>query len=155
MPNAAGQEGQSTAPTGPLKCGDVGTYAELKKRKTNKQERDHVPAFSSMLEKATAGKDLTPTQATCIANKLKAQALTIAIPKGVHVKHSRTCKGRGGKKRIKKDAKNLDKAAEDDIAALENKVPPACREAYKKAAEQVKAQDHKALIRKVTNECTP
>jgi hypothetical protein len=145
---------QAPAPKGPpLKCGDVGTYNELKKRKSNKQERDHVPAFSSMFEKATAGKNFSDKQLNCIGNKLKGQALTIAIPKGVHTKYSRTCKGRGGVARLKKDASNLKQAAEDDIDALVDKVPPGCRAAYVKAAAKVKAQDHQGLIKKVIKEC--
>jgi hypothetical protein len=154
MPNAAGQEKQTPSNKGPLKCGDVGTYNQLKKRKTNKQERDHVPAFSSMFEKATAGKDFSTKELNCIENKLKGQALVIAIPKGVHVDYSRTCKGRGGRKRIEDDAADLDDAAEKDIADLVDNVPPGCKAAYKKAAAQVKAQDHKALIKKVVKECT-
>ena len=107
-----------------------------------------------MFEKATAGKDFSTPQLSCIENKLKGQALAIAIPKGVHVKYSRTCKGRGGQKRIKKDASDLDQAAKDDVKDLENKVPPGCRAEYKKAAAKVKAQNHKELIKKVVKECT-
>jgi hypothetical protein len=137
-----------------LKCGDCDTYNELKKRKTNKQERDHVPAFSSMFEKATAGKKFSTKQLNCIENKLKGQALTIAIPKGIHTDHSRTCKGRGGQKRLEKDVKNLKQAAEDDIDALKDKVPPGCRAAYMKAAKRVKAQNHNALINRIVKQCT-
>ena len=75
-------------------------------------------------------------------------ALTISIPKGTHVKYSRTCKGRGGQKRIDKDAEDLKQATEDDIKALEDRVPPGCQEAYKAAAEQVRAQDPDEFIKK-------
>lgn len=152
---SATQKVKQRSKKGPkLNCGDVGSYNELKKRKTNKQERDHVPAFSSMFEKATGGKRFGPKKLKCIENKLKGQALTIAIPKSTHVEFSRTCKGRGGVKRLKKDVANLKQAAKDDIKALENNVPPTCRKAYKKAAKRVMAQNHNALIKRVVKECT-
>jgi Cft2 family RNA processing exonuclease len=148
---------QAPSPTGALKCGDVGTYRDMKKRKTNKQERDHVPATSSMLQAAEnkgVFKGLDGDERNCVAREIKMSALTIAIPKGVHVKYSRTCKGRGGQARVDKDAGNLDQAAKDDIADLENQVPEGCKAAYKQAAEQVKAQDHEGLFAKAKAKCT-
>jgi hypothetical protein len=148
---------QPPSPKGALKCGEFGTYREMKKRKTNKQERDHVPATSSMLKAAEdkgTFKGLNAGERDCVAREIKMSALTIAIPKGVHVKYSRTCKGRGGQARIDKDAQDLDQAAEDDIADLENQVPDGCKAAYKQAAAQVKAQDHEGLFKKARAKCT-
>lgn len=148
--NAATLAGNKQAPTGPLKCGDVGTYRAMKKRKTNRQERDHVPATSSMLEAGKAHQGgLNNDQKECFERFVKMDALTIAIPKGTHVKYSRTCKGRGGRAREKKDAENLTQAANDDFDAVEPYLSPKCAKKYAEAKEQVLAQ----LPDKLFNEC--
>jgi hypothetical protein len=148
--NAATLAGNKQAPTGPLKCGDVGTYREMRKRKTNRQERDHVPATASMLLAGQAHQDgLTADQVACFERFVKMDALTIAIPKGTHVKYSRTCKGRGGRAREQKDAEDVTKAANDDFDAVEPYLSPECAKKYAEAKEKVLAQ----LPDKLFKEC--
>jgi hypothetical protein len=142
---------QAPAPTGPLKCGDTGTYRELKKRKTNKQERDHIPATSSML--AAAEKKITPAMTTdqiaCFKRWVKMDALTVAIPKGIHVEFSRTCKGRGGQQRIDDDADDLKDAAEKDFADVQPQLSDDCQKKYEAAKKAILAQ----LPDKFIDEC--
>jgi len=144
-----------------LKCGEVGTYAELnKKRAKPKFERDHVPSHASMMKAATsspAGRGMTTAQKKCVKSKLKDRALTIAIPKSVHRGYSRTCGSRNNATQIKTDSKDLDSAANKDLrriqAHLDGKESP-CAEAYRAAAKEVRAQDHEGLIKKCIAECT-
>jgi hypothetical protein len=142
MDNAADTSGEKQAPnTGPLKCGDVGTYREQGKQKTNKQNRDHVPATSSMLVAAQAHTDgLTKAQVKCFKRFVKMDALTLAIPGGIHKKHSRTYGGKGGQARIDKDVENLEQAAKDDFEKIEKHLSEACKAKYKEAQEKMLAQ---------------
>lgn len=142
MANAGDAAGEKQAPnTGPLECGEVATYREQRKQKTNKQNRDHVPATSSMLVAAQAHTDgLTKAQVKCFKRFVKMDALTIAIPGGIHRKHSRTFGGKGGKKRIKKDVKNLKKAANDDFEKIEKHLSEKCQEKYEEGKAKILAQ---------------
>lgn len=144
MPNAGDTSGEKQAPnTGPLECGDVATYREQGKQKTNKQNRDHVPATSSMLaaaKKHPASAGLKGKQLKCFNRFVKMDALTVAIPGGVHRKHSRTYGGKGGKDRIKEDVKDLKKAADDDFKEIEKHLSEKCQEKYKDAKEKIKEQ---------------
>lgn len=150
-------EAQGPAPTGPLKCGDVATYRQQKKQKTNKQNRDHVPATSSVLaaaEKRPGYYDgLTGPQKSCIETGLQMDALTVAIPKGVH-KKGRTYAGRGGQARVDKDVKNLRQAAKDDFAEIEPMLSEECAKKYKEAQKKILAQFNDKLFDDVKAKCT-
>ena len=142
-----------------LKCGEVGTYAQLnKKRAKPKFERDHVPSHAAMLKAAKSRRrGLKGKQLSCVKNRLKDQALTIAIPKGIHRKISRTCGSRNDPKQITKDSGNLNKATNDDLTRIQNHLDAkdhGCKEHYRQAAEQVKAQDHDQLIDDIIEKCT-
>jgi hypothetical protein len=139
--NALTSQEKQAPKTGPLECGDVATYRDQGKQKTNKQNRDHVPATSSMLVAAQAHTgDLTMAQVKCFERFVKMDALTVAIPGGVHRKHSRTYGGKGGQARINTDVANLKKAAEDDFKEIEKHLSAKCQEKYKEAKEQILAQ---------------
>ncbi len=139
--NSLTQSEAQTPNTGPLKCGDVGTYREMKKRKTNKQNRDHVPATSSMLVAGQKhSKGLSPARLKCFDNFVKMDALTVAIPYGTHKKHSRTYGGKGGQARVEKDVKDLKKAANDDFAKVEPRLSDDCKKKYQEAKEKILAQ---------------
>lgn len=134
------QEKQATN-TGPLECGEVATYREQRKQKTNKQNRDHVPATSSMLAAGEAHSEgLDPKQLKCFERFVKMDALTVAIPGGIHRKHSRTYGGKGGQERIDKDVEDLKQAAEDDFKEIEKHLSPKCQGKYKEAKEKIPAQ---------------
>lgn len=163
MPANSATSKNKQAPTGKawLKCGEVNTYAELnKKRAKPKWERDHVPSHAAMLKAATSspgGRALTKAQKACVKGKLKAQALTIAIPKSLHRGYSRTCGSRNTPSQIKTDAGGLDKAANKDLARVQKRLDSTgspCAAAYREAARQVRAQDHEGLIKKCIAECT-
>lgn len=142
-----------------LKCGEVGTYAKLNnKRAKPKFERDHVPSAAAMLKAAKKHKKgMSPDKLACVKRRLKDQALTIAIPKGLHRGTSRTCGSRNTKTQIKTDSEGLNSASNKDLAKIQKKLdgPPqhACADAYREAAKEVRAQDHEALIKKVVAEC--
>ena len=158
--NSAKPGGNKQPPSnkGALKCGDIAPYKEQRKQKTNKQERDHIPATSSMLAAAKShAKGLNKDQVKCMKRFIKMDALTIAIPKGTHVKYSRTCKGRGGQARIDADAKDLKKAAEDDFATVQPQLSDDCAAKYEAAKAAVLAQLPDKLIKdskaKALKEC--
>jgi hypothetical protein len=143
-----------------LKCGEVGTYAELnKKRAKPRFERDHVPSAAAMRKAAKdSSPGMSPAKWKCVKSRLKDQAKTIAIPKSLHRGFSRTCgSGRNTSTQIAKDAGGLNKAMNKDLDKLQKKLdgPPkhACADAYRKAADEVRTQDHEALIEKVKAEC--
>ena len=125
-----------------MKCGELGQYGEQQKVSGGgKSDRDHVPAKSSLLLKARElnfGNKLK----TCQENAIVKGALAIVIPKEIHQKFSETY---GGRATPEADAKNLQKAAKDNLKAIQDcrKLDEACSEAYKKAAEK---------IEKITNE---
>lgn len=146
-----------------LKCGEVGTYAKLnQKRAKPKFERDHVPSHAAMNKAAQNSKDMKGASKKvrkCVKNKLKDRALTIAIPKSLHRGTSRTCGSRNNQTQIKSDSKNLKSATTKDLAKIQKKLdgPPKspCAAAYRKAAKDVRAQNHKKLIKDIIDECRP
>ena len=143
-----------------LKCGEVGTYSQLnKKRAKPKFERDHVPSHAAMNKSAQGSpkmENASKSQRKCVKAKLKARALTIAIPKRLHRGHSRTCGSRNNASQIKTDAKDLDSAANKDLGRLQRHLDGSespCAAAYREAAKEVRAQDHKKLINDAIKEC--
>lgn len=162
MANSGKPGGNKQAPAKPpwLKCGEVGTYAQLnKKRAKPKFERDHVPSHAAMNKAAQSSKRLRGASKAvrkCVKDYVKAKALTIAIPKSVHRGFSRTCGSRNTASQINADSKDLNEALNKDIDAiqahLDAKESP-CAKAYSEAAEEVKKQDHKKLINDAIDKC--
>jgi len=162
MANSAKPGGNKQAPTSKpwLKCGEVGTYAELnKKRAKPKFERDHVPSHAAMNKAAQSSprmRNASKAVRKCVKSHLKDKALTIAIPKSVHRGFSRTCGSRNSATQIGGDAKDLDRAANKDLAKiqahLDGKESP-CAAAYREAAKEVRKQDHKQLIKEAIDKC--
>ncbi len=156
------QQAPTTKPW--LKCGELGTYAELNEKKAQekpdppKWERDHVPSQAAMLKAAQNEVDflgLTGPEVTCIENGLSNHALTIAIPYGKHRKHSRTCGSkRNTPKQIDEDAADLDSAARKDLLRMQKNITPGCAEAYREAAKEIRKQPHKKLITDTIAKCT-
>lgn len=92
----------------------------------------------------------------CVKERLKARALTIAIPKSLHRGHSRTCGSRNNADQIKTDSKDLDSACNKDLGRLQRQLDESgspCATAYREAAKEVRAQDHKKLINDIIKEC--
>lgn len=143
-----------------LKCGEVDSYAKLnKKRAKPKFERDHVPSHAAMnkaAQSSTRMRNASKAVRKCVKAYVKDKALTIAIPKGVHRGFSRTCGSRNTAAQISTDSKDLNAAAKRDIKDIQthlNSKNSACAQAYSDAAEEVKAQDHKKLIKDAIDKC--
>ena len=105
-------------PKSKLKCGQSGTYGDLKKSTgADKYDRDHIPSKAALLKRAqmrARGKGLSKAQINAIVN----QAESIAIPKVAHQKASRTYGRRNSSEKIKVDSGNLAGAAKNDIKSL-------------------------------------
>ena len=118
-----------------MKCGELNQYGEQQKVSgKGKSDRDHVPAKSSLLEKAEQLKG-SPLK-KCQKDAIVKGALSIVIPKGVHQRFSETY---GGRATPKADAKDLQGAAKSNLKEIQDcgKLDEACAEAYKKAAKQI------------------
>ena len=142
-----------------LECGECGSYSELqKKAAAPKYERDHVPSKASLLQAAKSrNPNMTPDEIKCVKAKVTARGITIAIPKPSHRGYSPTCGSKNTSVQIKKDAKNLAKARDRDLAAMMKhlkETDPECHKAYKKAARKVRKHDNNKMIRKAVTECT-
>lgn len=123
-----------------MKCGELGQYGEQQKVSGGgKMDRDHVPAKSSLLERAEQlkGKKLKD----CQKNAIVKGALAIVIPKPVHQQISETY---GGRATPETDADDLQKAAKSNLKKIKDsgELDEECAKAYKKAA---------AKIEKITN----
>jgi hypothetical protein len=130
---------------GKNKCGDSGTYGDLKKKYAGGNERDHVPssrALQGMAEKLSGGDALCPAQ----IGRLNNAASACAIPKRMHAKYSKTFRSRNrgreanGKKRYQNDASNPQRAARRDTKAIKQgmKKSGASKECQKKYAAWAK-----------------
>jgi hypothetical protein len=148
-----------------LKCGECNSYSQLQKKKAKpKFERDHIPSKAALREAAVnryKPKKLKKTQLKCVAGKVEARGITVAIPKGCHRGFSPTCGSRNTKARLANDAKNpphppggLDAARERDLKAMPSHLSPACKKEYAKAAKKIRAHDNEGMIQKALEECT-
>jgi uncharacterized Zn-binding protein involved in type VI secretion len=130
--NAATAPGNQQAPTTVvmLECGETGSYSKLQEKGAAPDyERDHIPAKATLREAAfkrakDAGKSLDDDQRKCIAKRVEARGITVAIPKTSHRGFSPTC---GSHKNtsavIKTDAdspESLKAAVDRDIKAMQN-----------------------------------
>jgi hypothetical protein len=84
-------------------------------------------------------KGLSDDQVACMKRFIKMDALTVAIPKGVH-KQGRTYAGRGGQDRVDEDVKDLNQAAENDFAEVEPQLSEECKKKYQEAKKKILAQ---------------
>ncbi len=139
-----------------LKCGEGGTYGDLKKKTGDgKFDRDHIPSKAALKEKAleqNLGVELTPAQKRAI----DAAGEAIAIPRQAHIDVSPT----HGTKNIelsKKDAMDLADAAKRDVDEMLKKIDEydedgGCKKAYKKAAKKVLSmtnEDYSKMLQKI------
>ncbi len=121
-----------------LKCGQSGTYKDLKKSTgDNKYDRDHIPSKAALKKRAEKlkGKPLTKEEAKAIDNA----GWTIAIPKQAHKDVSPTY-GNKNKGLIQKDADDLAKAAQRDIKAMRAKITKydkGCATKYKAETDKI------------------
>jgi hypothetical protein len=146
-------------------CGQHGAYGPLcnsgraqpEGQKTNTFERDHVPSKKAITIKALedAATD-DPDVIKCITNRCESRAQAIVIPAPTHRAHSRTC-GNKNKTLAPQHAKDLNKARDEDIdaiqAALDAGDDKACADAYREAAKEVKKHDIHKMIDEILDDC--
>ena len=134
-----------------MKCGELNQYGEQQKVSgKGKSDRDHVPAKSSLLEKARQMKGGRKLK-KCQKQRIVKGALSIVIPKSVHQKFSETY---GGRADPKADAKDLQGAAKSNLAQIKDcgKLDEACAKAYAEAAakiEKITNDDYEAWIKEM------
>jgi uncharacterized Zn-binding protein involved in type VI secretion len=167
--NAATMPGNQQAPTIKimLDCGEAGSYSKLKEKGAAPDyERDHIPSKAALrdaaFQRAAAnGIPLDFEQKKCIANKVEARGITVAIPKASHRNFSPTCGSQNTPTQLKQDAASpasMKAAVDRDVNAMQNHLdgPPqhACADAYREASKQVKAHDNEGMMKKAIKECT-
>lgn len=122
-----------------MKCGDAGSYGDLKKMTgEGKFDRDHIPSKAALKARATSlkGKQLTAAEEKAIDNAADA----IAIPRQAHIDVSPTYGQSKADAAI--DSKDLAGSAKRDVKAMENKIDTydadgKCKKLYKKAAKDI------------------
>ncbi|HEX8615273.1 MAG TPA: hypothetical protein VF800_28650 [Telluria sp.] len=145
-----------------LICGECDTYTELQKKKAKEPgfERDHIPSKAALRDAAIQRylpKILNKDQIKCVARKVEARGITVAIPRPCHRHFSPTCGANNTKKQLELDAaspESLAAAVDRDLAAMPQHLDFACREAYAQAAMRIKEHDNEDMIDKATKECT-
>jgi len=127
-----------------LKCGEAGSYAELKKKTAGgKLARDHIPSKRALLEKALdmLGGQVSKASFKALKSAIASRAFTIAIPTPAHI-HASPTYGQSIAS-AKDDAlnKGLQNSASRDMEKMQEHLDkgndPGCAEAYKKACEEI------------------
>jgi uncharacterized Zn-binding protein involved in type VI secretion len=167
--NAATTPGNQQPPTTKimLDCGETGSYSKLKEKGAAPDyERDHVPSKAALREAAlkrakARGIKVNDDERGCIASKVEARGITVAIPKSSHRNFSPTCGSKNTPAQIAADAATpaSTKAAVDrDVDAMQKHLdgPPKheCADAYREASKDIKAHDNEAMMTKAIQECT-
>jgi hypothetical protein len=124
---------------GKLKCGDHGSYKDLKKKTAGgKFDRDHIPSKAALKARAEelAGEKLSSTQRKAIDN----WGNTIAIPRQAHIDVSPT-HGQSLADAAK-DANNLQGSSRRDVEAMLKEIEKYdadgnCKKAYQKGAAKI------------------
>ncbi len=138
-------EGAKSKPKKKMKCGESGSYGDLKKKTGDgKFDRDHIPSKAALKERAAElkGEPLSAAEKRAIDNGADA----IAIPRQAHIDHSPT-HGQSIAEAAK-DAKDLAGSAARDIAAMLDKIDEydadgGCKDAYKKASDAILKKSNK------------
>lgn len=140
-----GKDGGKVKPKPKPKCGQTGPYKDRHSHDNADFNWDHVPSKAALLKRArdVKGSALKPKEIEAIIEN----APTIAIPASLHQKHSETFGGRqnqtvDGDKRIARDSKNLQRAAQENTDKLLQHVDefdPGCKGAYSDAAKSISA----------------
>ena len=169
MANSAPAQGTGQPPTKPdLTCGECGTYSKLQEKRAREPgyERDHIPSKAALRDAAIERYKpnvMSTDQVKCVAGKVEARGITVAIPKSSHRNFSPTCGSRNSEAQRAKDAatpKSLAEAVDRDLDEMQKHLDskespdPACAENYRAAAKQIKEHDNEAMIEKAIDECT-
>lgn len=122
-----------------LRCGESGTYGDLKKKSGGgNYHRDHIPSKKALKQRAEdiLGRKLKDYEAKAIEDG----AFAVAIPAAAHRNESPTYGGRN-KAIFQADADNLQDAAERDVKTMKEHLDGSddgCAEAYKDATENTR-----------------
>ncbi|MDF1880493.1 DUF4150 domain-containing protein [Sulfurimonas sp. MAG313] len=133
-----------------VECGDKGMYKDQKNPSKNGLERDHIPSQASVAQRTADDLGIGIEElGSCIKNRLKNWAETLALPKAFH-KQGRTNGPKNTKAQIEGDSKNLGDAVDEDIKAYEDQlddsdIPEECKKKIKKALEEIKKKTDEEL----------
>ncbi|MDO6826577.1 RHS repeat-associated core domain-containing protein [Poseidonibacter sp. 1_MG-2023] len=129
---------------GDVECGNKGLFKDQKNPAKNGLERDHIPSQASVLKRAAddLGLKRVSELGTCIKNRLKNWAETLALPKDFH-KQGRTNGNKNTQEQIELDSEDLGDAVDKDVEAYEDQlddadIPEECKEKIKEALEEIK-----------------
>jgi hypothetical protein len=124
-----------------LKCAENGPYKELQKKTAKgKLARDHVPAKSTLYERALTmiGEDVSKKALAALKAAISANAWTIAIPTRVHIDASETYgQSVADAQADGAEDEDLRKIAKRDFDAIQPELKdPECAKLYRKAAKE-------------------
>lgn len=147
-----GKGGKKKKQKDEMKCGESGSYGDLKKKTgKGKFDRDHVPSKAALKEfarkKLRGGRALCKKQAKAIDNIGNA----IAIPKGVHSDYSPTYGSKNTPQQIKSDADGLQKAARRDTRNVKKGLKDPCKKKYAAWQKKINAMtnnDYAKMLKK-------
>lgn len=138
-----------------MDCGDAGTYRELNaKTAGNLFDRDHIPSKAALQE---AARQLISREGITLSDLQWAKLFgprglismagqTIAIPKIDHSSHSASYGHTRASPKVKNDAINLQKAAIEDLKAMEEAdgklMDAECVKKYMAAAREIAKKTH-------------
>ena len=131
-------------------CGDYGKFKDQKNPSKKDLERDHIPSQAAMKKRAADNLGISGDRlGSCIENRLKNWAETLALPTKFH-EEGRTNKSKNDSEQIELDADDLGDAVDKDVKEYEDKlddadIPEECKGKIKEALEEIKKKTDEFL----------